>query len=213
MKLNPIIRGWANSTINWHSNRTFHNLDHYVFNLCVRWMYRTHPNKGWKWLKAKYFKHKMDPPFNNKWVFHGRFEQKGKDSFGVELLQFKWFHPFHHIIIRNVANPDDRYFKDYFDKLKNDRNMRKPISMVSRFDKEIALAQDHFCPVCSESIYNDEPLHRHHIIPRKEGGKNTVYNLILLHLACHQSVHYGQGDAKWAPVFRSFKDEIRKSKK
>ena len=66
MKLNPIIRGWANSKINWHSNRTFHDLDHYVFTLCVRWMKRRHPNKGWKWLIATYFKHKNDPPFNNK---------------------------------------------------------------------------------------------------------------------------------------------------
>jgi RNA-directed DNA polymerase len=38
--LNPILRGWALSKNCWHSNRTFHNLDNYVFNLCWRWIHR-----------------------------------------------------------------------------------------------------------------------------------------------------------------------------
>ena len=32
--LNPILRGWALSKNCWHSNRTFHDIDNYIFDLC-----------------------------------------------------------------------------------------------------------------------------------------------------------------------------------
>jgi len=47
----------------------------------------------------------------------------------------------------------------------------------------------HLCPVCEESLYNGEELHLHHIVPQKDGGKDTVGNLVLLHDACHRQVH------------------------
>lgn len=70
-KVNPIIRGWANSKQCWHCNRTFHDLDSYIYNLCWRWMHRLHPNKPNKWLKETYYRHKTEllRGYNNKWVF------------------------------------------------------------------------------------------------------------------------------------------------
>jgi hypothetical protein len=42
---------------------------------------------------------------------------------------------------------------------------RRPVSGISTLDKDISRAQLFICPVCSEPLYNGEPIHRHHIIP------------------------------------------------
>ncbi|MEO1432849.1 MAG: HNH endonuclease signature motif containing protein [Cyanobacteria bacterium J06633_8] len=48
------------------------------------------------------------------------------------------------------------------------------------------------CPTCRESLFNGEELHVHHIIPKSKGGKDTYKNLQLVHLMCHQQIHYGK---------------------
>lgn len=35
----------------------------------------------------------------------------------------------------------------------------------------------------------DEPLHVHHLVPRADGGTDSISNLMLLHEECHYSVH------------------------
>lgn len=82
-ELNPILRGWALSKNSWHSNRTFHKLDHYIFNLCWRWMHRVHPNKSNWWLKQRYYKHLQKYGIDNKWVFTD-------PQTGIFLYQLKW---------------------------------------------------------------------------------------------------------------------------
>jgi RNA-directed DNA polymerase len=53
--LNTILRGWALSKNCWHANRTFHDLDNHIFNLCWRWIHRLHPNKNNQWKKNRYY--------------------------------------------------------------------------------------------------------------------------------------------------------------
>jgi RNA-directed DNA polymerase len=203
--LNPIIRGWCNSKLAWHSNRTFHKLDNYVFDLLWRWMHRTHPNKSNQWLKSKYFKHKKEFGFNNRWVFHVK--TKIKDSeVDLELLQMKWFKVQRHIMIRNIANPLDSAYDDYFKELHYRRDFLKSVNILNRFDREIALDQDLKCPVCNQNLFNGEPLHKHHIIERAKGGSNTKSNLCFLHLPCHYSSH--RNYEKWLPIFRSSKKSL-----
>jgi len=43
--------------------------------------------------------------------------------------------------------------------------------------------------VCYETLYNDEELHMHHILAKKQGGKDTPANLVLLHEICHRQIH------------------------
>lgn len=106
---NPIIRGWAQSKYAWHCTRTFHDLDHYIYGLCWRWMHRAHPKMSSSWLKSKYFRHKTEFGFNNKWVFSAKFIPKRNKGVvrDLDLLQLKWFKPSRHVMIRNLANPDD----------------------------------------------------------------------------------------------------------
>lgn len=146
LNLNPIIRGWATSKQNWHCNRTFHKLDHYLFNLCVRWMRRSHPNKPWYWLKAKYFTSKTSHGFNNKWVFWGELPNKKgakSDPIRLELFQLKWFKPFNHIMVLNSANPDDPVYTRYFREFTQKRAMSRPITSIPSFDRMIVEEQDH----------------------------------------------------------------------
>jgi hypothetical protein len=55
LKLNPIIRGWANYYRHGASKRTFDRLDHHVFWQLWRWAKRRHPNKSAAWKQRKYF--------------------------------------------------------------------------------------------------------------------------------------------------------------
>lgn len=48
------------------------------------------------------------------------------------------------------------------------------------------------CPVCGLNLVVgdwDEPMHLHHLVPRKEGGKDIPSNLMLLHEECHYNIH------------------------
>jgi len=52
--------------------------------------------------------------------------------------------------------------------------------------------QGGLCPLCGGSLIDadwDEPIHVHHLVPRSEGGSDTITNLMLLHEECHYAAH------------------------
>ena len=55
-KLNPVIRGWANYHRSQMATRTFAKTDHLIWQALWRWARRRHPNKGQRWIKARYFR-------------------------------------------------------------------------------------------------------------------------------------------------------------
>jgi RNA-directed DNA polymerase len=63
--ITPKIKGWANFFRHSCAKQTFSWLDKKVFKLLWKWAKRRHPNKGHRWIKAKYFKTKA----NRHWVF------------------------------------------------------------------------------------------------------------------------------------------------
>jgi RNA-directed DNA polymerase len=54
-KLNSILRGWANYHRHIVSKEIFKAIDMYLWRQIGLWCKRRHPNKAWKWIKAKYF--------------------------------------------------------------------------------------------------------------------------------------------------------------
>ena len=60
--------------------------------------------------------------------------------------------------------------------------------------QKIAQKQGFVCPVCGESLFNDEPLQKHHTIPLHHGGDSRYDNLELLHYYCHQQIHLQPDD-------------------
>jgi RNA-directed DNA polymerase len=110
LKLNPILRGWAQYYRNFVSSRTFSYVNHRITKMLWFWCKRRHPNKGRKWVKRKYFA-----------VLDGRdwqFVAKSQDSAGKPVI----YHLFNvnkmpikrHIKVRGAVSPDDPASLDYW---------------------------------------------------------------------------------------------------
>ena len=121
-----------------------------------------------------------------KWIF-------GDKQTGAYMLKFSWFKIDRHSLVKKRSSPDDPALKEYWAK----RNKKRNISEAEKWNKnrqKIARRQKFKCPICGESLFNDEPLHLHHIIPRCKGGKDEIKNLVWLHQFCHHKIHYQKGD-------------------
>ena len=78
-RLNPILRGWANYYRIGVSKQTFGSLDHWMLERCVRYVRFSHPTKGWRWCRSKYWG-ELNPNRKDRWVF-------GDKSTGTYLLK------------------------------------------------------------------------------------------------------------------------------
>ena len=181
-KINPIIRGKANYLNKAVSSRAFRTLDDYIFTREVRYVKRTHPNKPKYWTSNKYWGRLNLQKPNQKWVF-------GNKKSGNYIIKFAWTKIKRHTLVSKRASPDDPALREYWEK----RNKKSDKSEVEIFNKKqaiIAGKQDFKCPVCGQTLFNNEPLHLHHIVPRNKGGKDNVNNLVWLHLYCHHKTHF-----------------------
>jgi RNA-directed DNA polymerase len=102
--LNPIIRGWCNYHQGTVAKEIFSRINHETFKALWRWACRRHPNKGLRWIKARYWKTEG----KRRWVF--------KDK--LTLLQPCDTKIIRHTPLKLDMNPyiDRDYF--YFRKLK-----------------------------------------------------------------------------------------------
>jgi RNA-directed DNA polymerase len=175
IRLNPLIRGWANYFRTQVAMRTFSKLDHYMNLRERRYVYRMHPNKSRHWAIAKYFG-KLNPSKRTHWVFGD------KDS-GAYLLMFKWFNIIRHTLVKGTHSPDDPALRPYWKK----RELAKVKFMKPNL-KRLALNQEGKCPKCGESLFIEENIEQHHVMARTVGGPNTDDNKVLLHYFCHQQL-------------------------
>jgi RNA-directed DNA polymerase len=180
-KINPIIRGIAEYCRKVVSSKTFRNLDDYLFTRQKRYANITHPNKPTYWKKRKYWG-RLNLSRESKWDF-------GDKKIGAYMLKFSWFNIERHAMVTKTASPDDPKLKDYWEK----RWKTKAKSEATRYNKtkeKVANRQGYKCTVCGESLFNDEPIDLHHIIPKSQGGKDEIRNLIWVHQYCHHKIHH-----------------------
>jgi len=177
-KLNPIIRGQANYYRTGVSSEIFNELDKWMFQRQYRYTKRTHPKKNWKWRQERYWG-KLNLDRQDYWVF-------GNKQTGRHLLKFSWFNIERHILVKGKSSPDDPSLKEYW----KQRNLAKAKNHAKSIQK-IAQKQGCVCPICGDSLFNGEEIHKHHKIPKKDGGKDTYSNFQLVHLYCHQQIHLG----------------------
>ncbi len=182
--INPIIRGKANYLKTVVSSKAFSKLDDHLFRRQVRFVNRTHPQKSKAWKKQKYWGRLNFHRPNDKWVF-------GDKPSGAYMLKFRWFNIKRHPLVQHKSSPDDPKLREYWEKRQRIRD-KSTAEKLSRIQQNVAKKQDYKCPICGESLFNGEPLHLHHIIPRCHGGKSETKNLVWLHQYCHQKVHYQQ---------------------
>lgn len=185
--MNPILVGWANYHKFVNANETFRAVDHFQYLQAVRYARRKHPRKSWKWICDRYFKRTetkkarktgKDTKAISNWTF-----SDGSKS----LVQLRSISLENYVSVsygRNVYNPADR---EYFLDRKLNRLIKKKTAREALYKR-----QQGICPICGENIAFgdwDEPLHVHHLIARKDGGKDVISNLMLLHEECHIQVH------------------------
>ena len=181
--INPIIRGWANYYLPFVSSDTFSSLDHFMWHRKWRYAKRRHPQKNKQWIFERYFGQE-EGPSKNKWRFYTLVNDKK-----VFMLHFSDFKIKRHVMVKNNMNPDNRssLSLSYWEKRYSNRQFLTWSNYQSRLN--IAKKQYHICPLCLETLYNNEELHMHHIQPKKKGGNDSINNFIIVHEFCHRQIH------------------------
>lgn len=177
-QLNPVIRGWANYYRHACSSKVFSHLDHYMWRELWQRERKKHGKKSNKWITEKYFK----ATSNNQRNFYG-ITRQGKE---VRLQKFKEVTIERHVKVRKEANPYDPAFADYFKKRQKKSHSQLVYSELTR---KLWVKQKGICPLCKEDITKQTGWHQHHITHRRDGGKNTLMNLVLIHPICHEHWH------------------------
>jgi RNA-directed DNA polymerase len=132
------------------------------------------------WIRKKYFKTASSiGPF---------LEEKAKEKpRKAELAKLSAIPIVRHRMIKGEANPYDNSWKEYFEQRQAKEWESNPKN--KGYVKEIWRQQKGKCPVCQQPIELDRQRDKHHIKPRKEGGKDRVKNMIMLHPTCHRQLH------------------------
>jgi RNA-directed DNA polymerase len=182
-KLNPILRGFANYYKGVVSKKTFSYIKSRVWQYLWRWAKRRHPKKNTTWVQKRYFK----TINGNKWTFAtSTSDRRGKEK---DLILYPIAHtPIErHIKVKGESSPDDPSLKEYWKK----RHQKYGKSYWERNSRNYNIAQNQNwkCPICGESLFNEEEIETHHIVPVAQGGLDDLENLQHLHKACHKQEH------------------------
>jgi RNA-directed DNA polymerase len=184
-KLNPVIRGWANSQRHVVSGKAFKQLDHNLDNALWQWARRRHPEKTTAWIRQTYFQ----KPHMHHRIFHADTTNEEGEKVQVQLFRATHIPIRRHVMIRLAANPYDPAWEPYFE-----QRAYKHILDVSLWDRPRLryhwFAQKGICPVCQQRITQETGWEIHHILYRIYGGGDELDNRVLLHPNCHRQVHH-----------------------
>lgn len=183
VRLNPVLRGWANYHRHVVSKRIYTKADYAIFKALWQWAKRRHPRKSRQWIQKKYFR----TVGNRKWVFHGRTVNKNGKTRNVWLTTAASVPIQRHRKIKGQTNPYDPAWETYFEKrldiqMANDLNGRRQLLYLWQ-------EQNGICPLCDQKITKLTGWHNHHIVWRTNGGSDKAENRVLLHPNCHRQVH------------------------
>jgi RNA-directed DNA polymerase len=92
-----------------------------------------------------------------------------------------------HIKIRGEANPFDPKQETYFEDRLGLKMKNSLLGKVKWF--RLWWNQDKECPICKEKITKETGWNVHHILPKSEGGKDNLSNLVMVHPNCHRQIH------------------------
>jgi len=174
-RLNPVIRGQANYFRHVVAKRSFNKLDHYMWQKARRWARRTHPNKSTKWRTERYWG-QLNKQRKDRWVFGN------KDS-GSYLQRYSWVKIERHVMTKGTASKDDPQLRSYFAE-----RSKRAMDLMPRERANIGRRTNGVCLVCHQPFGNDEEVQVHHVLPRSQGGADSIANKALLHLYCHQQI-------------------------
>ena len=110
-RLNPIIRGWANSHNTVQASKAFDVVDRVLFDAVWRWCLRSHPKKNKGWIIRRYYQRRG----RKGWRRFGVTERDKKGKLvRLELAKPRDVPLVRYIKIRARSNPHDAKDRDYF---------------------------------------------------------------------------------------------------
>lgn len=183
VRLNPIIKGWANYHRHVVSKAVFNKVDSAIFKMLWQWAKRRHPKKTHWWVKDKYFHTRG----GRRWVFSGETIEQNGATKPVWLFRAAGVPIIRHVKVNGEANPYDPQWELYFE----ERLGVKMVRTIGGWRRLFRLWQEQngICPICSQKITKITGWHSHHIIWRSHGGTDGAENRVLLHPECHRQVH------------------------
>lgn len=195
MKLNPIIRGWANyfnAGGGWTEAKG--KLGYYIFRKLMKWISKKHKGKysGKRALIKRYFKDAIRRRnYRNKWTFYGI-----NDGNEILITDIQEILVNRENVLEFDPSPNPYNPADY---AKVDGAIKRKIkqeNLTSKLKMKLLRKQDGICPLCGDYIdLTVEEAERDHIIPLAMGGKDTQKNTMLLHKLCHKKKT--AWDMKW----------------
>lgn len=183
MKLNPIIRGWANYHRHIVSKQVFSTIDYHIHWALWRWARRRHKQKPARWIHNQYFDEKV----SRQTIFHTRVVNEDGAKVVIRLFAMASIPIRRHVKVKNLANPYDPTWEMYFEQRQYNRVLAD-LEDRSRLRHQWRM-QRGTCPVCGGRITKETGWHSHHIQWRVYGGSDDLANRVLLHPNCHQQVH------------------------
>jgi RNA-directed DNA polymerase len=199
VQLNAIIRGWANYHHHVVSKATFNKVDWHIHWMVRKWARKKHRQKSAAWVKRRYFK----TVGNQHWVFTGEVRNGDGSMKQVHLYQAARTPIVRHRKVKGVANPYDPEWELYFEERLRRQTQESLKGKRQMF--QLWQEQEGKCPICGQTLTEEDEWDTHHLRQRVEGGKDTRDNLVLLHLNCHRQVHSrGWGVSKPRPVKGAF---------
>jgi len=181
-KLNPKIRGWANYYRHAVSSRTFHAVEHAIWQALWRWAVRRHPNKGARWIHHRYFA-RMG---TRDWVFQAR----SPDGNRRHIMLPSTIRIARHAKVKLDANPYDPAWQPYF--ARRDKRRVQQSLLPTPMVRALWLKQNGLCPHCGLSLGGTDEwdafrceLEVRTIASRAQGDQESEY-LCLIHLACRR---------------------------
>jgi RNA-directed DNA polymerase len=185
--LNPVVRGWAEHHRHVVSSEVFDSVDHAIHHAVWRWAKRRHPNKGARWVKARYFTRVG----NRDWIFTGQRNPKDGKPRSLRLVKATDTPIERHVKVEGRANPFDPDWETYFERrlgLKMEATLKGRRKL-----RHLWKQQNGLCPQCGGRITTLTGWHGHHVLWRSRGGSDAIENLELLHPNCHRQRHHPDG--------------------
>lgn len=170
-KLNPILRGWGeHKRISYHTQEVFITIDHWIYQKMLKWSY---------WQKGslrKTVSKYMIQTNTRRWNWGVSQTEKLINLGEISIITRR--------PLKLDKNPYIRENLEYYES-------RREKLIEAKFRQTIYKLFKQRCPLCEESLHNEEPVELHHIIPRKSGGKYSLENIVPLHELCHKQITHG----------------------
>jgi len=168
--LNPIIAGWANYYSAVVSTKTFHLLDHRLYEKLRRWAFFRHPRKGRRWALQRYW----DTTPGKSWDF--------RDTKGPTLNRHTRVSIVRHVKVQGKASLYDGNWSYWAAR-------RGKYPGVSQRLAALLKKQTGRCEACGLFFKPEDLIELHHVDGNR--SDNRYSNLAAVHRHCHDQIHGG----------------------